>query len=400
MYTRARFALAVVALFTMLGSRLPAIAVVSNTLSANAMKRWAATMGGPQTVTREQALRSARNFDVIVGHPRTFEEHVAAMRAENPGLRFIAYMNGAYARDSEGSAYAEDLYLRSADGRKVQSSKHGNYLMNVRDRRWVNDVSRECAADTAPGGWDGCYLDMLGPGTLTPGYVTHDPIDPATGAVWTKPDWIAATSALASRVQADHPGLFILANGLGTGKQYFSPEWGPTSRLLQGAQGGNAQGFVRGTDVPVDQFRKEDQWKNEVDMLVSAGNRGRSVFTMTKIWGVPATSAQKDAVHRFTLATFLLGTDGNQFFFWSDDGDQGADPQRHRYDDVDVGQPQGPYARSADGAYTRPFTNAVVVVNPGETTVRVELGSVMTSLDGDAVSSVVLAPHTGDVFTR
>jgi len=364
----------------------------------NALKRWAATMGGPQELTRDQALRAALSFDVIVGLPRTYDVYAAEMRAANPDLKLIAYMNGAYAQSGQGTDFPDDWYARDLNGAKVVSSKWGNFFMNVGHPGWVDRVSQECAARSASAGWSGCYLDMLGVGTLTDGYVTSSPVNPATGKVWTKPQLTTATSHLATQVQGANSDRYIIANGLGSGNQYFGPAWGPTSKLLDGVLGGNAQGFIRGANAPIDKFPSVKGWKMDVDMLVNAAARGRSVFTMTRVWGTPATQAEKDAVHRFTLASFLLGTDGNQYLFWSDDGDQGADPQRHPYEDIFVGAPSAPYSAQASGAYLRRFGAATVVVNPTSKPVTVDLGSDMTSLQGKRQRVVSLPPRTGDVF--
>ncbi len=368
------------------------------TEGGNALKRWAATMGGPQELTREQALDAARTFDVVIGLPRTYDVYAAEMRAANPDLKLIAYMNGAYAQSGKGTAYPDEWYARDEAGAKVVSAQWGNYFMNVGHDGWVSHVSQECTERTAPAGWSGCYLDMLGVGTLTDGYVSTPPVNPATGKVWTKPELTEATSRLATRVQEANPDRYVVANGLGSGNQYFGPEWGPTSKLLDGVPGGNAQGFIRGANTPIDKFPSVKGWKMDVDMLVDAAARGRSVFAMTRVWDTPATQEQKHAVYRFTLASFLLGTDGNQYLFWSDDGDQGADPQRHPYEDVFVGAPLAPYSAQASGAYLRRFEAATVVVNPTNKPVTVDLGSEMTSLQGVRQRIVSLPARTGDVF--
>jgi len=377
----------------------PTPAASAATPGGNALKRWAATMGGPQELTRDQALHAERSFDVIVGLPRTYDVYAADMRAANPDLKLIAYMNGAYAQSGQGTDFPDAWYARDQAGAKVVSAEWGNFFMNVGHPGWVDRVSQECAARTATAGWSGCYLDMLGMGTLTAGYVSAPPVNPATGMVWTKPELATANSRLAAQVQGANPNRYVVANGLGSGNQYFGPTWGPTSKLLDGVPGGNAQGFIRGANAPIDAFPSVKGWKMDVDMLVDAAARGRSVFTMTRIWGIPATQEQKDAVHRFTLASFLLGTDGNQYLFWSDDGDQGADPQRHRYEDIFVGAPLAPYSALTSGAYLRRFEAATVVVNPTTQPVTVDLGSDMTSLAGVRRRIVSLPARTGDVFT-
>lgn len=368
------------------------------TTGGNALKRWAATMGGPQQLTLDQALNAARTFDVIVGQPRTYDVYAADMQAANPDLKLVAYMNGAYAQSSQATAFPDDWYARDVNGAKVTSTEWGNYFMNVGHPGWVDRVSQECATRTATAGWSGCYLDMLGMGTLTAGYVSSPPVNPATGLVWTKPQLATAMSLLAARVQTVNPSRYVIANGLGSGTQYFQSTWGPTRKLLDGVPGGNAQGFIRGANAPITAFPTVKAWKMDVDMLVNAGTRGRSVFTMTRVWNTPATQEEKDAVHRFTLASFLLGTNGNQYLFWSDDGDQGADPQRHPYEDIDVGAPLAAYSALASGAYLRRFGAATVVVNPTAKPVVVDLGADMTSLQGVRGRKVSLPARTGDVF--
>ena len=272
----------------------------------NALKVWAATMGGRQKLKSDQALHAARTFDVIVGLPRTYDVYAADMRAANPDLKLIAYMNGAYAQSGQATRFPDDWYARDVNGAKVVSTEWGNYFMNVGHPGWVDRVTRECTKRTTTAGWNGCYLDMLGMATLTAGYLSGLPVNPATGTVWTKPELATANSYLARRVQEVNPNRYVIANGLGSGSQYFGPTWGPTKKLLDGVPGGNAQGFIRGANTPISTFPSVNNWKKDVDMLVNAGSRGRSVFTMTRIWNTPATKAQKDAVHRFTLASFLL----------------------------------------------------------------------------------------------
>ncbi len=376
----------------------PTLAASAATPGVNALKRWAATMGGPQELTREQALDAARSFDVIVGLRRTYDVYAAEMREANPDLKLIVYLNGAYAQSGQETTYPDEWYARDEAGARVVSAGWGNYFMNVGHDGWVDHVSQECTERTEPAGWNGCYLDMLGMGTLTDGYVSTPPANPTTGKMWTKPELATATSRLATRVQEANPDRYVIANGLGSGNQYFGPDWGPTSQLLDGVPGANAQGFIRGANAPIDNFPSVKGWKMDVDMLVDAAARGRSVFAMTRVWDTPATQAEKDAVHRFTLASFLLGTDGNQYLFWSDDGDQGADPQRHPYEDTFVGAPLAPYSAQASGAYLRRFEAATVVVNPTNKPVTVDLGSDMTSLQGVRQRVVNLAPRTGDVF--
>jgi hypothetical protein len=241
---------------------------------------------------------------------------------------------------------------------------------------------------------------MLGPGTLTPGYLSSTPIDPTTGAPWTNTDWLTATTNLASTVAAALPGVYLIGNGLGNGTQYFTPSWGPSSVLFGPLVAVDAQGFVRGDTDPPTKFRPESSWKADVDMLVDAAGRGRSVTVEAKVWNSTATQDQMNAIHRYALATFLLGTDGNQYWYWSDTGSESAVIENTPYENVNVGTPVAPYAKML-GAYQRRYSGGLVVVNPTSSSVTVPLGAGQwTTLDGTTVSgSFTLAANTGDVLS-
>jgi hypothetical protein len=134
-------------------------------------------------------------------------------------------------------------------------------------------------------------------------------------------------------------------------------------------------------------------------MLANAGPRGRFVMAMTKV-DKPGTAAQLQQVHRYALASFLLGTDGTQYFFFSPNGNNdGVNAPDTPDDHVNVGSPLGGYTALANGAFMRRFSAGVAAVNPGTATVTINLGGSYVDLDGHTVQQATLAPHTGMIFT-
>ncbi len=369
------------------------------------LKRWAATMDGgaaAQTITQDQAVADAQTLDLIVARKTTFTPYLAAMRAANPSVRLLVYLNGAYAQQNQSpssGAYPSSWYARDANGQPVTSKSDGNWLMDVSNQAWVQDRAQTCTSFLASSGYDGCYVDMLGSSSVSAGYVSSVPINPATNKPWTATDWLAATSNLGAAVKNANSTHMVVGNGLQNGRQYYATS-GASSVLLNGLDGGNAQGWIRGAGDPINSFESVTNWKQDVNMLVDAGNKGKSVMTMTKVWGVAATQDQIDAVHRFALASFMLGTNGNQYFDFDANQTDGAAVPDHPYDHVDPGQPTGPYALKSR-VYVRYFTNGIAVVNPSKTaTYTFNLGGTYKNLQGQYMSSVTLAPDTGDVFTR
>jgi Hypothetical glycosyl hydrolase family 15 len=362
-------------------------------VSGRFLKTFAAANERPTARTREQAVADAKRFDVISATVGMYTPHASAMRTANPGLVLLAYLNGTFAQKSEGTKYPESWYARDRYGRKVTSKGYGNYLMNPTNPAWISERTERCRQLLAQSGYGGCILDMLGTAPTDPGYVSSPAINPATGSPWTAADWVRATTALAGKVDAGTTGQ-LWGNGYGNGTRYFSAQLGGTKVLGNGVQGALSEVWLRSAAQSITWFPDESRWKDSVNQLVDLGRTGERTAAMVKLW-TSGTTAQKDAYHRFALASFLLGSDGRSSFQASyASGDALAG---HRYWTTDIGTPTGAYA-SAGGVYQRTFTRGKVLVNPTTTTRTVALGAAYVDLSGVRRTSVTLAPHTGDVF--
>lgn len=380
--------------------RLSTAAASSASLSPGGLflQRYAATnMASDQAVTASQAAEIATRFNVIVATKRTFAPYAAAMRAANPNLRLLAYQNGAFAQSNQPTAYPDSWYARSAGGAKVRSRGFGNYLMNIGNSAWRQSAAQECTANLAKSGYDGCYMDMLGTAPLLPSYVNGVPVNPATGVVWTPRDYLAATTAVAAEVKASNPGAIVAGNGLGSGARYYNDAGGSPLPLLMSLDAAHSEIWLRTPHQSLTKFKPEASWLRDVSMIADAGARGRVVLATTKIW-TPGTSAQIDAWHRYTVTSFLLGTDGQSYLNFLPSKTMAGITQDSPYDRVDVGTPLGPFAK-VGGVYQRAFTKGLALVNPTEVAVTVPLPQPMTTMDGTTVSSLTMAPNTGEVLT-
>ena len=344
--------------------------------------------------TESLALRQARNFDIIVAHMATYKPWVAQMKQANPSLELDVYVNGTFSSTKSSTQYPESWYARDRNGNKIMAKGFNTWLMDPRNAAWVGEVTNVCRYRLTYSGYDGCFLDVLGTSGLNPTSVTSLPVDPRTGETWTKKDWMDATSALGASVRAAIAPRPIAANGLGFGVPYFDPA-APRERLLDGVPTAMSEVFVREPRGAVGTYRNEVTWKKDVDMVADAVARGSRIVVTTKVWAT-ATDAQIDAWHRYALATFLLGyAPGRAFFtFRSDHLHSTPSP----YWDVNIGTPSGAYTKSGS-VYKRVFSNGLVLVNPTTSRATVALSAPYTNLDGNVVTSVTLAPHTGQVLT-
>jgi hypothetical protein len=355
---------------------------------------WAAEfMTRSETVTVDEARSQARTFDYIVAPRAMYGSSVDEMKAADPDVALLVYLNGTFVPQPD--LFPDWWYARDADGQKIRSREFGNWLMNPANGRWAQHVADRCASLLHASRYDGCFIDTLGAAPLDPGYVTSAPIDPRTGQVWSRTAWLAATARIGSVTServSPHP---VFGNGLASGASYFDTD-GPSERILDGLDGAMAELFVRPPTAPIDSYRDPQAWLQDVEMLLDAAERGDRVLAMTKVW-TDGTPAQKDAWHRYALATFLLGyTPGLTYFsFRYDRGSSFL----HRYWSLDLGHPLGPYEQD-DSIYRRRFRNGRVLVNPSTTPVVVDLPGPYRTLEGERVNSVTLAPHAGEILIR
>ncbi len=350
-------------------------------------------MAAGHSYSRRQALRHARHFDVIVAVRGAFSRYVGAMKAENPKLTLLVYENGGYSMHDNGSKYAGSLYARDKDGHKIRSRDFGNYLMDVSSSGWRRHVADQCLRLRADSGYDGCYLDSLGPAALDRSYVTGLPVNPRTGSVWTRSAWLAATHQLASGVKTAIGARPLVINGVQHGMAYYDPA-GTTGVLADSIEGGMVELFIRPPFTSIRKHRSERQWRDDIKMLVDAGSHGRTLLCVTKVW-ISGTASQMKRWHRYALASFLLGTNGTSYFSYLDSKKTG------RRDDIwvhDLGSATGSFVARASGVYQRSFSNGIALVNPTGSSHRVRLGGRFVTQSGNVISRVTLAPYGGAVL--
>ncbi|MGH9094961.1 MAG: putative glycoside hydrolase [Acidimicrobiales bacterium] len=355
----------------------------------------AANMISSLSISQADAVNLAKAYDVISAEPRQFGADLPAMRAANPNLIVLGYMNGTFTSANPGPSVPVSWYLHDNNGHTITSVGYGNHLMDPTNPGWIANRQASCTQLIASG-YDGCLVDMLGTAPLIPHYLTGLPVDPATGVTYTTASWVAATARLSAAIAMSVAPRVVVGNGLVDGTRYFDPT-APTAQLLDGLSGAMGESWLKGPRAD-SSYPTPSHWKQNVDALVDAGRRGRSVVALTKTWG-SGTAAQKDAWHVFALASFLLGTDGRSYFSFSSANTTGGTAYDSPWEHADVGQPTGAYTRNSDGSYQRLFTTGEAMVNPTPATVTLTPPQAMCDLNGIMRSRVTLGPDGAQVLT-
>lgn len=367
------------------------------TASSSQPQLWSVANEGGRAFQRRDGRRDAATFDIITAQPGAYDGQTAQMREVNARSRVLGYVNGALAPPQQAEQLPEAWHARDAAGATISSVSYGNVLMDPRHPGWITDRADACRRLVEVSAYDGCMLDVLGVAPVQPGYVTSPPVDPRTGRPFTESAWLAATSALAAGVKSEvGDNVLVVANGLDRAQRYFS-EQAPSSVLLDGVDGGVAEGWLRRAEAPLDARPSEEEWLREVEMLEDAASRGKLVLVLPKAW-TPGSEARKGELHELALATFLLGTSDTTYFAFSYGPQQ--DPTRVRpLDELDLGPPTAD--RTVDGAvHVRRFERGVALVNPTDRPQTVDIGNGFVGVDGAAGTSLRLPPYSGKVLQR
>jgi hypothetical protein len=367
-------------------------------------------MWGARIPDAATAVDLATRHDLITGVPGQLASFIPQMRAANPNLRLFAYTNGMFAQEGQGGMFPESWYMRDASGQKLQSTGWGNYLMDPRAREsftlngttytgWSDWVRRQCKLALDRYDFDGCFLDMLGAAPLSPGYLRgrEAVVDQESKRPWAPSEYIELTGSVGRAVEA-YVGKGAIGNGLGWGGNFYSV---PTRNLLAATDISLAEVWMRSPGSSPSSFPRVDRWKQEVQMLIDANRAGHAVEATMKVW-TGATAAQLDAWRMFGQASFLIGNSGSSWFEFSSGRATPAWHEESRLDGIDLGAALDTHdsvdGYYRDGVYQRRFTQGIALVNPGDRAVTVALGDRYRTPSGDAVTSLTLEPHSGQVL--
>jgi hypothetical protein len=321
----------------------------------------------------------------------------AALKQANPSIMLLIYENGMFSVPTDPTGMPESWFMHSSSGTRVHPAANPkDSLMNplstaafsaggVTYHGWTDYVARECMADQTPM-TSGCFLDTSGPAPLAPAYDLNGlvPVNPADGSAFTYASYMTLTSSNAARVQTK-TGLVTVANGFVSGNGYYKKS---TDMIDQtGTVAGEAERWMyAGT------------WQQNVQMLIDNNRNGTGALL-----NYTASSTNLEAQREYATASFLIGRGPHQFLQFSDATHQSFQQLSPLYN-MPIGQPLTTYTSVTSylhgGVYRRDYTNGTAIANPGSSTVTVALGGTYTDVNGNTMTSVSLAPHTGIVLVH
>jgi len=370
--------------------------------------------------TQPPDLSIAKNFNLIVDQGPLpsqgyFYNNAPAMKAANPKLRMLVYVNGIFRSSQDNKSYPESAYAHTASGGHIQSGSTGNTMMNPRSPEWTQSRVDFCKAFMVKG-YDGCMLDTSGYEGAT-NFVSGTPVIPGTNTAYSEQQWGSDMLDMVNRMRSFdnifNTGL-ITGNNLSNGKRYVANP--PTSFFVtdtasrKAYDGAVSETFLRQARANNPPFPSAAEWKQNVDMVKDfAVNKPNKIFmATTKEWDSTATpQSKRDQWHLYSMGTFLMGACGRQqagcntFWNFVEDGYKETTSIYWDWWNFDIGNPASTYGQiGSTGVYGRQFDKGYVAVNPDSASHSFSLpAGTYSLLTGGTVSgSVNLAGNSGMVY--
>jgi len=270
----------------------------------------------------------SEHFGVIVDGVSDYSGKIAQMHAwstdannTNNGKPIIvlAYQGGSHIGGCTNAVKIGSMAVDPAGNYLSTQAYPNSFLMDITQSGWQSYIATHSQSTLSSDGYDGVWMDVLGPESLSNGYniavkkdcKTQDATDTnkvpanANGAPISSTTWIQGGAAVLSAIHGATSGHTLGFNGVRPGGLGYNSD-----PLLQNADIGMTENWMFGENkTTVASFT---YWKANVDELINAHNMGKSVQAYTKMPDV--AEPEQDVIHKFTLASFLLGTDGNQYF--------------------------------------------------------------------------------------
>lgn len=314
----------------------------------------------------------------------------------------------------------QSAIAKDASGMAVYATGYtNNFLIVPDDPGLICFITAQTKVDILyPNGdaYDGLLTDSMGTGPIDSNYLNAKPINPNTGQLYTPSEWMQAERQLVAAKRAGLPnGTKLLMNGLAKGNKYWSGTVADGPReILDQVDGAMAESIWRDATQDINTWQNAAGWLSDVTMMEDVENTYHLPgYYWTKCYDGTNFSCKnnsdpnKDALIqqwlRFCVASFLIGAQSHSYFNF--DVDRFDSNTTEYYPEYDVAKKLGPTtaARTKIGTsvgWQRTYDHGLVAVNPGTTTISIDVGAqTYTDFDAKTVSGTLSIPaHTGVVL--
>lgn len=332
------------------------------------------------TRTTAQWQQVAQTHAILVGSPgAVYGKMIPQLHAWNPAVKVLVYDLGPYTTGGSAEYTAlmashPDYFARDASGNLItvkaasgSPAFSNNYLMDEANPGWQAEEASRVVANINKYGWDGAYINSMGPGPFS-GTTTGVPIDPSTGVAFTKVAWMQAAGQTLSVIKAAMGSKYLFSTGLVNGAEFTTLTHYITDST---ANGGQTNSWIRLASNSPTVYPTAKTIAADLAMVQALNAQGSSFFGWTKVW-TSATPAQESAWNTYALAAYLLVDNGVSDYYLFSAPSSGADRSTIYFPSelAALGAPAGSFTLVA-GVYTRNFQDGVVALNTNNNTASI-----------------------------
>jgi hypothetical protein len=334
----------------------------------------------PSTRSISAWQEAAVTHQVLVGAPgKVYGDMIAQLHAWNPALKVLVYDLGPYTQSGTSEyetlmAEHPDYFARDAQGNlitvKAASGSPAfaqNTLMDEGNPGWQAWEAQRVATNIAKWGFDGAYIDSMGPGPFS-GTTTGVPINPSTGQAYTETQWMSAAGQTLDVIKAAIGSKYLFSTGLVNGIAYQNDTYYLSDSTVNGVQ---TNSWMRVSDGSLTQWPSPSLLASDLAMVQSLQAQGKAFFAWTNVW-TTATPAQESAWETYSLAAYLLVDNGvNDYYMFDSPFDSDRTTIFYPNELAALGAPTGSFTLTG-GVYSRSFQYGSVTLNTNTDTATID----------------------------
>jgi hypothetical protein len=315
---------------------------------------------------------AAITHEVLVGtQGPVYGKMIAQLHAWNPTLKVLVYDLGPYtikgtsdyntlmAEHPSYFAHDKNGHLITVKAASGTAAFPKNTLMDQGNPGWQQFQAQRILTNIEAWGFDGAYVDSMGPGVFT-GTTTGVPIDPNTGKAYTDASWMQAGAAAMNAVKAAiGKGKYLMATGLVNGSEYTSFTHYLADSNVDGMQ---TDSWMRVANGSLNDWPSANALAADLAMVQSLNAMGKGFFGWTKVW-INASEAQQSAWNTYALAAYLLVDNGvSDYYLFNSPANSDRTTIFFPNEREALGAATGAYTL-VGGVYHRTFTYGSVTLN-------------------------------------
>jgi Hypothetical glycosyl hydrolase family 15 len=313
----------------------------------------------------------AGTHPILVGAPGSdYKNIIPQLHIWNPILKALVYDLGPYTIKGT-SEYQQltvqhpDYFAHDAQGHLITVEAASgspafakNTLMDEGNPGWGAWEGQRIAANIAKGGFDGAYVDSMGPGVFT-GTTTAVPINRGARRPYTEVEWMQAGGRSMNAVRAAIGKKYLVSTGIVNGTEFLKYTHYLADSQVDGVQ---TDSWLRVANASPSKFPSAGALAADLAMVQLLQAKGKSFFGWTKVW-IPASQAQTAAWNAYALSAYLLVDNVvNDFYTFNSPFHSDRTKIFFSNELAVLGSPLGPYTLVA-GVYQRAFQHGTVTLN-------------------------------------